>query len=186
MDRLKMQHILLTGFLTIMLLVGCSSALTAPQPTQTTLPTKALPSLVTTLPTFTLTLTPSETAQLTRTPTLTRTPKPTKTPKPKEVNGCLAPAGTSGPTAPFKIENLTPRKVTVYINGSSRNGDFPIYCTEVVKQGVPVLINLMWGNYKYLVQYTGRTTRTGTFFINDFDNGTMLIFSDKIKIGPYP
>lgn len=183
-----MKHTLLIGLLFAALLAGCGSAPTL-QPTlasKTIAPsTPAVQATASVLPTDTPTALSSQTAEVSQTPTITRTPKPTKTAKPKEVAGCFAPVGTNGPTAPFKIENLTNRKVTVYINGKSRNGDFSIYCTQFVKQGIPVTMNLMWGNYTYMVQFEGKTTLSGTFFINDFDKGTMQIFRNKIRIGPF-
>jgi hypothetical protein len=184
-----MRRALFIGLLVAALLAGCAASPTL-QPTlasKTIAPNKpTVQATAVVLPTDTPTALPSNTVELSKTPTSTRTPKPSKTPKPKEVMGCLAPAGMSGPTAPLKIENITNKKVTVYINGASRNGNFPIYCTEFVKQGIPVFITLMWGNYTYMVQFEGKTTLTGSFFINDFDKGTMQIFRDKVRIGTYP
>jgi hypothetical protein len=99
--------------------------------------------------------------------------------------GCLAPKGLRGPTAPFKIENIGTKKANVNINGTSRNGNYVIYCSFNVKQGIPVIIELMWGNYVYLVARGSKTSR-GSFFINSSDKATMRIFKDKIKIGPFP
>jgi hypothetical protein len=99
--------------------------------------------------------------------------------------GCLAPKGLHGPTAPFKVENFETRKANVNINGTSRNGNYSIYCSFVVKQGIPVTIELMWGNYVYLVARGTKTSR-GSFFINTSDKATMQVYKNKIKIGPYP
>jgi hypothetical protein len=100
--------------------------------------------------------------------------------------GCLAPKGLgNGPTAPFKIEVLGTKKANVNINGTSRNGNYVIYCSLIVKQGKPVTLELMWGNYVYLVARGSKTSR-GSFFINNPDKATMRVYKDKIKIGPYP
>jgi hypothetical protein len=99
--------------------------------------------------------------------------------------GCLAPKGLRGRTAPFKIEVFGTKKANVNINGTSRNGNYVIYCSFVVKQGIPAIIELMWGNYVYLVARGTKTTR-GSFFINTSDKATMQVYKDKIKIGPYP
>jgi hypothetical protein len=99
--------------------------------------------------------------------------------------GCLAPKGLHGPTAPFKIEIFETKKANVNINGTSRNGNYVIYCSLIVKQGKPVILELMWGNYVYLVARGSRTSR-GSFFINTEDKATMQVYKDKIKIGPYP
>jgi hypothetical protein len=104
---------------------------------------------------------------------------------PKVSPGCLAPKGLHGPTAPFKIEVFGTKKANVNINGTSRNGNYVIYCSLTVKQGIPVIIELMWGNYVYLVARATKTSR-GSFFINSSDKATMQVFKDKIKIGPYP
>jgi hypothetical protein len=115
-------------------------------------------------------------------PGLTGMPIPTMT---NASPGCLAPKGMHGPTAPFKIEVFGAKKANVNINGTSRNGNYVIYCSLVVKQGKPVTIDLMWGNYVYLVARSTKTSR-GSFFINNFDKATMQVFKNKIKIGPYP
>lgn len=99
--------------------------------------------------------------------------------------GCLAPKGLRGPTAPFKIENIGTKKAFVNINGTSRNGNYVIYCSITVRQGKPVILELMWGKYVYLVARGTKTTR-GSFFINTSDKATMRVYKDKIKIGPYP
>jgi hypothetical protein len=99
--------------------------------------------------------------------------------------GCLAPKGLHGPTAPFKIENIGTKNANVNINGTSRNGNYIIYCSLRVKQGKPVTIELMWGNYVYLVA-RGKKTSRGSFFINTSDKATMRVYKDKIRIGPFP
>lgn len=115
-------------------------------------------------------------------PGLIGIPAPTMTdPSP----GCIAPKGMHGATAPFKIEVFGTKKANVNINGASRNGNFVIYCSLVVKQGKPAFIDLMWGKYVYLVARGTKTSR-GSFFINSSDKATMQVFKDKIKIGPYP
>ncbi len=182
-----MKHTLLVGFLLATLLTACS-AVPTPQPTATLTP---VPSATeTTSPTETAspppTATSTETPEPTRAASATKPPKPTKTPKPKLFIGCFTPNGIKGPTAPFKIEARTNKKVVVYINGISRNGNHPIYCTEIVKQGLPKLLTLMWGDYTYMVQIGDRITKRGTFFVNDSDKATMQVFEDKIRIGPFP
>jgi hypothetical protein len=99
--------------------------------------------------------------------------------------GCLAPKGMRGRTAPFKIENIGTKKANVNINGTSRNGNYIIYCSLIVKKGSPVIIELMWGNYVYLVARGSKTSR-GSFFINTADKATMRVFKDKVRIGPFP
>jgi hypothetical protein len=138
-----------------------------------------------------MTPSPTRTRRLTRTPKPTNTPKPTKvkptkTPKPQAFYGCFAPGGTSGRTAPFKIEVLqTNKRAEVYINGVSRNGNDTIYCSERIRQGLPKILTLMWGDYTYRVQI-GSKTMLGSFFINNEDKATMRIFEDRIAIGPFP
>jgi hypothetical protein len=118
-------------------------------------------------------------------PNLTGTSGTTITSNSKVSPGCLAPKGLHGPTAPFKIENIGTKKANVNINGTSRNGNYIIYCSFIVKQGIPVIIELMWGDYVYLVARGSKTSR-GSFFINTSDKATMRVFKDKIRIGPFP
>jgi hypothetical protein len=118
-------------------------------------------------------------------PILTETSDLTIISNPKVSPGCLAPKGMHGPTAPFKIENFGTKKANVNINGTSRNGNYFIYCTLKVKQGIPVTLELMWGNYVYLVARGSKTSR-GSFFINTSDKATMQVFKDKIRIGQFP
>jgi hypothetical protein len=99
--------------------------------------------------------------------------------------GCLAPKGLHGRTTPFKVEVFGTKKANVNINGTDRTGNYVIYCSFVVKQGVPVFIELMWGNYTYLVA-RGSKTSGGNFKINTSDKTTMQVFKDKIRIGEYP
>ena len=185
-----MKHTSLTSLLLAVLLAACS--VPAPIDSQATAvvsPTAQITATAsptaTATPSATRTRKPTKTAKPTK-PTKTPSPKPTKTPKPKPFYGCFAANGINGPTAPFKIEARTGRRVEVYINGVSRNGDNPIYCAEVVRQGVPVFLTLMWGNYTYIVQVGGRGTLQGSFFINGPDKATMRVFEDKIAIGPFP
>jgi hypothetical protein len=91
----------------------------------------------------------------------------------------------SGPTAPFKIENFGKDKATIYLNGLSRNGNHPIHCQKIVRQGLPAFLELMWGDYEYIV-VKGTTVRRGSFFINQPQKATMRIFKDKIQIGEFP
>lgn len=118
-------------------------------------------------------------------PTLAETSGLTITFNSEASPGCLAPKGLHGPTAPFKIEIFETKKANVNINGTSRNGNYVIYCSLVVKQGKPVILELMWGDYVYLVARGSKTSR-GSFFINNSDKATMRVYKDKIKIGPYP
>jgi len=118
-------------------------------------------------------------------PTFTGISSPMLTFNSKLPPGCLAPKGIHGPTAPFKIDVLGTKKANVNINGTSRNGNYVIYCSLTVKQGIPVIIELMWGNYVYLVARGSKTSR-GSFFINTSDKATMRVYKDKIRIGPYP
>ncbi len=184
-----MKPALLIPLLIAVLLAACAPA-PALTPTMDAVATAQSVAAATLTAQATATAIPSatETAQLTltetRTPKATGTPKPTKTPKPQVLIGCFAPNGMVGNMAPFKIEVHSTIKATVFINGTSRNGDHTVYCTEVVKQGLPVEIDLMWGNYTYMIQM-GASTRNGSFFINDDDKATMRIFSDKIQIGPF-
>ena len=171
------------------LLAACVPA-PAPTPTVDAVATAQFVAAATLTAQATATPIPSATQTLQPTPTQTRppkataTPKPTKTPKPHLFIGCFAPNGIAGKTAPFKLEVFGNRKATVFINGTSRNGDHTVYCTEVVKQGLPVEMELMWGDYTYMIQM-GTSTRKGSFFINDDDKATMRIFPDKIQIGPF-
>lgn len=183
-----MKHTILIGLLLSILLAACAAPAPTAQPTFTPVPSpiETMSPTDTAAPSATVTLTATETPEFTRTASATKPPKPTKTPKPKVFIGCFAPAGTSGPTAPFKIESHTNKRVVAYINGVSRNGNFTVYCTEIVKQGIPEYLTLMWGNYQYTIEIGASITKRGTFFINDSDKATMQIFEDKIRIGPFP
>ncbi len=185
-----MKPTILLGLLIAALLSACSTPAPASAPTLdiqtivagtlTAIPTATIPPTETATPLPP----PSETPTLTATPGPSKTPKPTKTPKPQVFIGCFEPNGTNGPTAPFKIEVFGMSKATVYINGTSRNGNYTVYCTEVVKPGLPASIILMWGDYTYMIE-SGSSTRRGSFFINDDDKATMRIFKDKIQLGPF-
>ena len=129
--------------------------------------------------------TPTSQPMATMLPIFTGTSDLTITSNSKVSPGCLAPKGLHGPTAPFKIEILMTKKANVNINGTSRNGNYIIYCSLIVKQGKPVTLELMWGNYVYLVARGSKTSR-GSFFINTSDKATMRVYKQKIKIGPYP
>ena len=184
-----MKPSLLIPLLVAALLAACAPA---PAPTPTMDAVATAQSVAAATLTAQVTATPIPSATETAHPTLTETsipkatgtPKPTKTPKPQIFIGCFAPNGIAGKTAPFKLEVYGNRKATVFINGTSRNGDHTVYCTEVVKQGLPVEMELMWGDYTYMIQM-GTSTRKGSFFINDDDKATMRIFADKIQIGPF-
>jgi hypothetical protein len=128
---------------------------------------------------------PSLTALLKFTLTITETPDLTQAQLPKDFNDCLTPNGMSKQTAPFKIENLWKEKATVYINGVSRNGNYPIYCRKIISQGAATIITLMWGDYEYIVLCGSKTSR-GSFFINQPNKATMRILEDKIQIGEFP
>ena len=117
-------------------------------------------------------------------PILTGTSDLIMTPNMKGFTGCLAPNGLGTHTAPFKIENFGKTKSTVFIKGTSKNGNYTISCQAVVKQGLPVTFELIWGNYVYIVQ-RGSTTSRGSFFINQSDKATMQVLKDKIRIGPF-
>ena len=189
-----MKHAIIIGFLIATLLAACRVAPT-PAPAIDGVQTRVagtLTALAALIPTDTATPLPTGTSAptetvvtSTRTATSTQPPKPTKTPKPKLFIGCFTPNGIKGATAPFKLEAHTNKRVVAYINGVSRNGDHPIYCTEIVKQGLPITLTLMWGDYTYMVQIGNKITRYGSFFINDDDKATMRIFEDKIAIGPF-
>jgi hypothetical protein len=141
------------------------------RPTITLLPTwTPLPS-VTAIPTLTLTFTP----------TSTRAPRTGK----QVPTVCVAPNGLGNFTAPFKIENFGKDKSTIYLKGISPNGNHPISCQIQVKQGVPIIIELVFGDYEYIVLRAG-TIRRGTFFINKPTKATMQIFADKIRLGEFP
>jgi len=157
----------------------------------TSMPKLSLPTQPTSRPTITLFPTSTPQPSVTILPTLTiaftETPGITKVPDPKGFRDCLAPNGLGKDdlTAPFKIENFGRDKATVFINGKNRNGNNPIYCRQVVKQGLPVTITLMFGDYDYIVM-RGSTTMRGSFFVNQPDKATMRIYKDKIQIGPFP
>jgi len=161
---------LLTSFLMVVLLTAAS-----PAPQTTTNQAASAPSIQPPLAQLAVMAFPS----------LTGSSGPLTIPNSKVSPGCLAPKGLHGRTAPFKIEVFGTKKANVNINGTSRNGNYVIYCSLTVKQGIPVILELMWGNYVYLVARGTKTTR-GSFFINTSDKATMQVYKDKIKIGPYP
>lgn len=192
-----MKHLIIACLLLTVVLSSCGGGTPTAQPiaesqtraaaTLAAQATAATPVPTDTLaPSSTLTLTPTETPELTPTTSATKPPKPTKTPKPKFFSGCFTPNGVKGRTAPFKLEAHTNRRVVVYINGTSRNGNYPIYCSYIVRQGVPIILTLMWGDYTYMIQVGGRGTLNGSFFINDDDKATMRIYEDRVQIGPFP
>ena len=142
-----------------------------PRPTITLPPTRTPQPSVTTIPTLTL--------------TFTATPSPLPRANSRVSTACVAPNGMGNLTAPFKFENFGNEKSIVYLKGVSPNGNNPISCQTTVKQGVPITIDLVWGNYEYIV-LRGGTVRRGTFFINQPTKATMRIYKDKIQIGPFP
>ena len=139
----------------------------------------------------TLTPPPTETPLPTATPTLVDTPTPTATPIPTVAPtgapfvGCFVPTGASSLTAPFKLENLTKKTVSVFINGTTREGDHTISCSYDLPKYGSVIFTLWWGNYKYWVEIPGRGTLNGSFWINDTDKATMRITDKGIQIGPF-
>jgi hypothetical protein len=183
-----MKHLTIVCILLAIILTGCGVAPTA-QPIIIVITVTPPPPTATATATIAPTDTKTPRPTRTRKPTATRKPtqvKPTKTPKPKFFSGCFTPNGIKGQTAPFKLEAHTAQKVVVYINGLSRNGNHPIYCSYVVRRGLPKILTLMWGKYTYLVHVGDKTTRSGDFFINDSDKATMRVYNDKIQIGPFP
>jgi hypothetical protein len=178
--------------------------LAGPEPTASlsqagsVLPTKTLaPATLTPWPNLTpgatsrptITLNPTSTAQPSVTVIPTSTPVPTATPlpppKPKHYTGCLAPNGLGVLTSPFKIENFGKVRASVHLTGLSRNGNYPITCQASVKQGVPVMFTLVWGNYEYIV-FRGSLIERGTFSITQEMKLTMRVFADKVQIGEFP
>lgn len=99
--------------------------------------------------------------------------------------GCFVPTGTTSLTAPFKLENLTTKTVSVFINGTTREGDHTISCSYDLPKYGSVIFTLWWGNYKYWVEVPGRGTFDGSFWINDVDKATMRINLKGIQIGPF-
>ena len=167
-----------TPFLSTVTLVASTSTPKSNQPrkltsrpTITLPPTSTPPPSVTIIPTLTL--------------TFTDTPSPTPGPKPKGFTGCVVPNGLGTQTSLFKIENFGKGNATVHIKGVSRNGNNPISCQAIVKQGKPVYFTLMWGNYEYIV-FRGGMTVSGSFFVNQPNKATMRVFEDKIQIGEFP
>ena len=137
----------------------------------------------------TITLNPTSTAQPSVTVIPTSTPVPSSTPlppaQPKRYTGCLAPNGLGALTSPFKIENFGKERASVHLQGLSRNGNYVINCQASVKQGVPIMFTLVWGDYEYIVFRSGLTWR-GTFSINQEMKLTMRVFKDKVQIGEFP
>lgn len=156
----------------------------------TSKPSAIIPTKPTSRPTITLppTLTPQPSVTAIPTLTLTFTIMPSPVfPKPssKMPTACVAPNGLGNLTAPFKIENFGKDKSIIYLNGMSQNGNNPVNCQITVKQGIPITIDLAWGNYDYIV-LRGGTVRRGSFVVDAPTKATMQIFADKIRIGEFP
>jgi hypothetical protein len=153
-------------------------------------PSATIPTRATSRPTITLppTLTPQPSVTAIPTLTLTFTIMPSPViPKPssKMPTVCVAPNGLGNLTAPFKIENFGKEKSIIYLNGMSQNGNNPVNCQITVKQGIPITIELAFGNYDYIV-LRGGTVRRGSFVVDAPTKATMQIFADKIRIGEFP
>lgn len=186
-----MRPILICMILTLMPLASCGPAI-HPQPTPDIFATSQAASatrLTTVQPTSTLPPTdrPTLLALPTNTPTRTKTPRirATKTTYVPFI-GCFTPTGTTNFTAPFKIENLIPNKVSVFINGTTKTGEHPVNCSYSLWGHTDVIFTIWWGNYTYLVQVSGKTTYQGSFWVNDVDKATMQVTKKGIKIGPFP
>lgn len=158
-----------------MLSTSVAATLTA-QPTDTPLPTNT--PLPTSTPEPIITDTPLPTATLAASPTSV---VPTATPV--AFTGCFTPTGSTGLEAPFKLENLTKAPVTIYINGTTKEGDHTINCSFVVEPGGSEIFTIWFGNYTYWVE--GKKIYKGSFFVNDTDKATMQISDKGVKIGPF-
>jgi len=178
----------------VALLAACAPA-PSPQPTPDVVATSQ--AIAATMISGTLTAQPTPTLLLTDTPTptvrLTRTPAATKTPRPRPTKpidvpfvGCFTPTGVTNFSAPFKIENQTPNKISVFINGVTKPGEHPVHCSYTIKNHDNVIFTIWWGDYTYLVQIPGRTTYQGSFWVNDTDKATMRVTKQGIQIGPFP
>lgn len=180
-----MKSIMVYMILTLALLASCSPA-PLPRPT---------PDITVTSQTANATII-ADTQLPTNTPapfalsTNTRTAAKTRIRATKTVYvpffGCFTPTGVTNFTAPFKIENLTKSKVSVFINGITKTGEHPVSCSYNLRSHTSVIFTIWWGNYTYLVQITGRTTYQGSFWVNDHDKATLRVTNDGIKIGPFP
>ncbi len=153
--------------------VYVDATLTALVPTQT----QTQPATDTPIPTLFLSETP------TSTPENTRTPKPPKAPF---YSGCFTPTGVSKQEAPFKIENYSKGRIAVYINGTTRRGEHPIHCSYRLAKNDEVVFTIWWGDYTYSVELNGKTTFTGSFWVNNEDKATMRVTADGVKLGPFP
>jgi hypothetical protein len=189
-----MKPVVIGMVLTLALLAACGPA-PRPQPTPDILATSQ--ALSATMVAGTLTAQPTATLPPTDTPTLlarsTKTPAATKTLRPRPTKttyvpftGCFTPTGVTNFSAPFKIENMTPNRISVFINGVTRTGEHPVNCSYNLKAHSVVIFTIWWGDYTYLVQITGRTTYQGSFWVNDTDKATMRVTKKGIQIGPFP
>jgi hypothetical protein len=187
-----MKRTVICAILTLALLAACGPA-PRPQPTPDILATSQ--ALSATMVAGTLTAQPTATPP-TDTPTplrSTETPAATKTPRIRPTKtidvpfvGCFTPTGVIDLTAPFKIENHTPNKISVFINGVTKPGEHPVNCSFNIKNHDDVIFTIWWGDYTYLVQIPGRTTYQGSFWVNDTDKATMRVTNKGIQIGPFP
>lgn len=157
---------------TIMAMAGTIAAetLTA-QPTATLLPTE------------TVTATPPPPTDTT-TPTPTIMPTPTGTMTPQVFIGCFAPAGVGNtPVGTFRMENNTQETLRVNLNGTSLNGDRTVNCSYIVTTSFNV--EIIFGNYNYIVQIGQKRSITGKFDILSSDKTTMRIYDKKVVVvGP--
>ena len=189
-----MKRTVICAILTLALLAACGPA-PRPQPTPDILATSQ--ALSATMVAGTLAAQPTATPLPTDTPTrlarLTKTPAATRTSRPRPTKtidvpffGCFTPTGVTNFSAPFKIENQTPNKIAVFINGVTKTGEHPVNCSYTLKGHDVVIFTIWWGDYTYLVQIPGRTTYQGSFWVNDSDKATMRVTKKGIQIGPFP
>lgn len=196
-----MKRTLIVLLLITALLAACSPA-PAPTPTPTVDINATISAMSLTMVAGTLTAQPTATTAPTFTPfppTATITlPPPTDTPgvfipttAPTAVAtgqpfiGCFVPTGTTTLTAPFKLENMTKKTISIFINGTTREGDHTVSCSYDLLKNSSVVFTLWWGNYKYWVEIPGKGTYNGSFWINDSDKATMRISDKGIQIGPF-
>jgi hypothetical protein len=187
-----MKRIVICLILILALLTACIPA-ALPQPTPDLAATNQVVNAITT---STQTASPTATLPSTGTPTLlafpTDTPTATKTRvRPTKARsthfvGCFTPTGVTNSTAPFKIENLTPKSVSVFINGVTRTGEHPIHCSYDLRGHTDIIFTIWWGDYTYLVQVAGKTSYTGSFWVNAVDKATMRVTKQGIRLGPFP
>jgi hypothetical protein len=178
------KRVAICAVLILALLAACAPA-PLPDPT---------PDIVTATMTSTLTATPTATLLPTGTPT--RIVRPTRSPAATRIrptkttyvpfSGCFTPTGVTNSEAPFKIENMTPQRVSVFINGVTKTGEHPIHCSYDLKGHSDVIFTIWWGDYTYMVQVTGKTSYQGSFWVNNDDKATMRVTKQGIRLGPFP